>query len=480
MPSFKPTFSAKDAETLWDDNNLTWKGFEVVGIPDHALSPWNGKVIQLAHVMTPADLHSLFAAPAPPAAWTESDIFAFAQRLFHAIQELEKALREAMRLETAFSASDCDELMEGTRHYLARFAEYYASATPTESLLQRYDCGSSEREIRLQPGAWGTVSVLLPQNALLFLAVVCVVNALVAGNRVVLRFPLQGARTAALLATAIVQAKPPRESVAVIVAKGREFLEAAYAGPHPNLIHYLGASEFGGDILKMAFEGGKPALIDGSGNGWIWVSDSTDPQHAAQLLTHGATRYNGQTCTSINGAVIHPAIYAQVRDLLQKQWQQLSRDATQEASIGPLFDAKQAAFCQERCQSSGGQILCGGHAQDNYLEPTLVENPRTDSDLVQNGVFGPVLWLRPGTEADFVALWPSNRYPLCAAVLDSGAEEQWWLSRLPNVARLVLNGDPSLEYIYEPWGGYPPSGANVVGLWHRKYQRTVSVDAPAY
>lgn len=68
------------------------------------------------------------------------------------------------------------------------------------------------------------------------------------------------------------------------------------------------------------------------------------------------------------------------------------------------------------------------------------------------------------------------QYPLCAGVLSASAEAPWWLARLPNVARLTVNGDPSIEDVFAPWGGYPGSGANPVGPWHEKYQRTVQVD----
>ena len=59
------------------------------------------------------------------------------------------------------------------------------------------------RQIRLVPSPWGTVVVILPQNAFLILAVTTLLNALAAGNRVILRAPLQSARSAALLSVVL-------------------------------------------------------------------------------------------------------------------------------------------------------------------------------------------------------------------------------------------------------------------------------------
>jgi hypothetical protein len=80
----------------------------------------------------------------------------------------------------------------------------------------------------------------------------------------------------------------------------------------------------------------------------------------------------------------------------------------------------------------------------------------------------------------FTTLWRTNRYPLCAGVLTRSRVLKEYLDRMPGLARLTVNSDPSVEYLYEPWGGYPGSGTNPVSYWHRKYLRTVQVDCPAW
>jgi acyl-CoA reductase-like NAD-dependent aldehyde dehydrogenase len=144
-----------------------------------------------------------------------------------------------------------------------------------------------------------------------------------------------------------------------------------------------------------------------------------------------------------------------------------------------VFDTDQAAWCEQRIAQSGGQILCGGQRQDHLLAPTLVERPNPHSPLVCEGLFGPALWIRPGDKEDFACLWRTNRFPLAAGVLSPSAHASEWLARLPHLARLSLNGDPSVEHVFEPWGGYAGSGNNPVSHWHEKYQRVVQVDTTA-
>jgi acyl-CoA reductase-like NAD-dependent aldehyde dehydrogenase len=401
----------------------------------------------------------------------------FCARFYEAMQHLGPPLRVAMGLETAFVRADCTEVLDGALEYVREFPGYWERCVRPAVALPPYELEGATRQIHLVCCAWGTVAVILPQNAFLILAVTTLLNALAAGNRVILRAPLQSARSAALLSVALEQAEPPDQAVSLVLSPARELLAALYRAPEPSLIHYFGSSRHAPPLLAEAFEHGKAALIDGEGNGWVWVGEDAAVAASVERLTAGALRYNGQTCTSINGAIIHPAIYRAVCDRLIEKWLGLKagNPLAGVVDVGPLFDERQAEACEQQIRESGGQILCGGSRRENLLPPTLVEKPRPDSALVTEGLFGPALWIAPGDAATFHHLWRQNRYPLCAGVLSPAAEAAAW-AQLPNLARLVMNGDPSLEHVFEPWGGYPASGLDPVDHWPSKYQRRVQVD----
>jgi acyl-CoA reductase-like NAD-dependent aldehyde dehydrogenase len=265
-----------------------------------------------------------------------------------------------------------------------------------------------------------------------------------------------------------------------VLVSARTFVAALCESGHPILLHYLGSSAHASEILSAGFRAGKQVIIDGEGNAWVWVDGDVSPDRACDLLTSGALRYNGQTCTSVNGAIIHPGIYDQVRKCLAARWSGITFGNPLEADVqvGPLMTEEQAEQCLARIDGSGGKVVVGGHRSRNLLSPTLVANPAEDSELVSDGVFGNALWIAPGDMNFFAQLWGRNRYPLCAGILSGSADHRRHIRALPGLARLTVNGDPSLEYLYEPWGGYPASGMNGVGHWHHKYLRTVQVDHP--
>jgi len=462
--------------------SLLWGTQGGKGERTDVFSPASGERIAYASQLSEEELVALTAPVSVLAPLTAQKIADFAARLHRALLSMRPDLREAMQLETAFISEDCEELLEGSLAYVEGYCCQSGQADNMQTVPILYRQGAQTRQIRSLRTPWGTIVVILPQNAFLLLGIVCLLNALAAGNRVILRAPMQSARSAALLAKAIQIAQPPQNSVSLVMIRAKELLFALYKSPTACLIHYMGSSRHAPQILSDTFQYGKAALIDGEGNGWVWVGADACPETAAKLLIAGALRYNGQTCTSINGAVIHPALYSNVRDLLIRHWEKLKAGCplSTPVDVGPLFDVAQAQWCEQQIGSSGGLVLCGGQRKANLLSPTLIENPNPNSALVTEGLFGPALWIAPGDAETFVESWRSNRFPLCAGILSPSADPGWWHARLQNLARLVMNGDISQEYLFEPWGGYPSSGMNVVGDWKEKYQRVVQTDEPFF
>ncbi|HEX8235456.1 MAG TPA: aldehyde dehydrogenase [Abditibacteriaceae bacterium] len=459
----------------WPLSSLVWGKRAGLGTAVELKSPVDKTLIQQVNLLRDDEREALLSPQAVLSRPHCDELKQFCERFHAALLEWHCNLLEATQLETAFIRSDCEEVLEGVLAYVRDFPGTLQSI---ETATLPYDCGPQKRQIRLVPTAWGTVAVVLPQSAFLILGVTCMLNALAAGNRVILRTPLQCARSAALLSEALQTAQPPQDAVSVVLTRGKEFTDALFRSSSPQLLHYLGSSRHAASLLSESFTHAKPSIVDGEGNVWVWVAEDADPGGVAQILTEGALRYNGQTCTSINGVVLHPTLYANVKERLIARWKQLrsGNPLTEDVHVGPLMDEEQSAWCERRVAESGGTVLCGGTREGNLLQPTLVEAPDWNSELVREGLFGPTLWIAPGEAEEFAGHWPSNRFPLCAGVISPSADANYWLQRLSDVARLCINGDPSIEYIFEPWGGYPTSGVNPVSTWLQKYQRVVAID----
>ena len=130
----------------------------------------------------------------------------------------------------------------------------------------------------------------------------------------------------------------------ILQVSAKAFIKLICESSEPIMIHYLGSSRYAPEILSSCFKAGKQVLIDGEGNVLVWVDKDTPLDYAVDVLTSGALRYNGQTCTSINGAVIHPEIYGQLKIRLIERWNKITFGDPLESDymVGPLLDEAQS------------------------------------------------------------------------------------------------------------------------------------------
>ncbi len=211
----------------------------------------------------------------------------------------------------------------------------------------------------------------------------------------------------------------------------------------------------------------------------LYVDDSFPREEAVRLITSGATRFNGETCTSVNGVLIQDTVYESVKEALVEAFKNLrvGHPLDRGIEIGPLFSGKQA-FDLRRIlrETPGGRILCGADVQGAYFTPAILEGVQLQDPAVQQGFFGPALWIRSIREDDLRDWLRANQFPLSDTVLSTRKDLIQTVARNSRAARICVNEDPSVESMFEPWGGYPPSGFNPVSVWTEKYVQTFQLD----
>jgi len=448
----------------WPSASLIWGEPSGAGDEVCVHSPLGGP-LQSVQLLSCAELSRLFSYRPNLQA---HDVTQPLNKLKALIEQERALLQEALRLETGFSLADCSEIIDGAVAFLDRF--------DPESHPPVTGYSVSDRRIEILAVPYGTVAAILPQNAFLSMSLIVLASALAGGNRVILRVPTGCARLGPIIGQLLLQAGFSPESFSVVFADPSAFTKACMDSRHPVLVHYMGSSDRAGALLQTAFDAGKPMLVDGEGNTHVYVHQDQDPSTVARLLWMGALRYNGQTCTSINGAILHPLIEADVRVELKRLAMQTTFGLDDQAKVGPMLKAGQATFAVKAAAESQGVVVQQDGSTDNLLAPILVMDPDADSVLVRQGIFAPVLWVRTGNFEEFERIWNSNHYPLCAGVLANDSNVLDRAKHLAGASRIVLNGDPSLEDSMEPWGGYPPCGSNPVSDWISKYRRTVQID----
>src|SRR5207249_1341626 len=229
-----------------------------------------------------------------------------------------------------------------------------------------------------------------------------------------LRPSLQSGSSGALLADLVRSSHPPAP-VLIINSLAREFLDACYRSEHVDLIHYIGSNRHAMRVLSEALSAKKLCLLDGQGNGVLYVDETFPLPEALELIVSGATRFNGLTCTSINGVLIHERVYPALRDALVDGFRRLAVGDPREpgTQIGPLFSEEHATgLVGDLRIGSSTRLLCGGLSRGAYFTPAIVEGVVLGDALSRHGCFGPALWVHP-VRAEEVSAWlRANEFPL--------------------------------------------------------------------
>jgi acyl-CoA reductase-like NAD-dependent aldehyde dehydrogenase len=440
------------------------------------VSPVEGRELGQANLWTQEQVAQALRSVCRQGDRHQSHAFALASGLRARLAQRQEAYLQAMGWETGFIHRDCVEMLEAVLSFLEHFPQYIGDNRPADRIFP-YTYPRDGRLLLLRSCPWGVVSIITPQNAFLLLALVAGLCALAMGNGVVVKAPSQSAWSAALLQEDLDEAGEHSHYFRLVLASATDFLHAAYT-EQVGLLHYMGSSHHAPELLVECFRHGVHVLIDGDGNGYLYVDSTYPPDEAASLIVAAATRYNGAICTSVNGVLVEEAVFEEVLEGVAKRLKTLrcGDPFDLRTDLGPLFSQKMAEDILTTLRESGGEIRTGGTRDGNYLHPTLVIAPHPDSRLVREGVFGPVVWMASTRGEEWCRWFANNYYPLAGGILSHNPVcIRTFLDKV-RYARLSINADPSNESVFEPWGAYPGSGMNPPAAWPEKYRRVLQVD----
>jgi len=226
------------------------------------------------------------------------------------------------------------------------------------------------------------------------------------------------------------------------LAKAREFVDALCRSIAPDP-HYMGSS---GQHMPTARI---PSCGQASARRWVrkrmvWV-DANVPVEVQQWISLRLALCATMAKPALQSmAMVHPSLYpmygrAYGNDGMRRKQSFLIADVDGDHCLTRRYSQVVPATNRAEWRS---YLLRGGERRQSLLPH--FEHPSIAQFACAWRMFGSGLWIAAGTRDEFSHGGPIIRIH-CAACC---CRCHWWLSRLPNVARLVINGDPSVEYIF--------------------------------
>ncbi|WP_426701163.1 coniferyl aldehyde dehydrogenase [Rhodanobacter sp. Col0626] len=276
-------------------------------------------------------------------------------------------------------------------------------------------------ELRPQPR--GVVGIIVPWNYPLYLAVGPLVDALVAGNRAMLKMSEFTPRFSALFAEQV--AKYFRSDEVVVVNGDADVAQAFSALPFDHLL-FTGSTTVGHHVMRAAAANLTPVTLELGGKSPAIIGPGARFEHAVERIVFGKLVNAGQTCIAPDYVLLPRARVAEFIDLagstMTRMYPQLAQ-STQYASIVSDRQYQRLVGLRDSALAAGASVHpLGDAAEDStrrLLPPQLLSGVSDDMAVMREEIFGPLLPLVPyDTLEQAIAYVGARAHPLALYVFE--------------------------------------------------------------
>ncbi len=253
----------------------------------------------------------------------------------------------------------------------------------------------ADSEIRIEPK--GCVLILSPWNYPFQLSILPLIQALSAGNTVVLK-PSEHAPETAKILQKICEACFAHDHVAVVlgdVQVAKELLALKW-----DHIFFTGSSEIGKSIMADASKHLSSVTLELGGKSPVIIDESADIPLAAERISWGKFMNAGQTCVAPDYLLVDEKIYdaflKELKNSIHKFYGSKTEERAKSKSYARLIHERHLKRMQslfEEAINEGAQCFLGGEsdASQKYFEPTVLTHIDWHFKIMEDEIFGPIL-----------------------------------------------------------------------------------------
>ncbi|WP_201501418.1 coniferyl aldehyde dehydrogenase [Psychrobacter cibarius] len=245
----------------------------------------------------------------------------------------------------------------------------------------------------IQPQPLGVVGIMVPWNYPLFLAVGPMIDALTAGNRVMIKMSEAAPQFAQAFASAIARYFSP-DMICVVL--GEVDIAVAFSElPFDHLL-YTGSTAVGKKVMAAAAPNLTPVTLELGGKSPVVVLEGANLENAVNRVMMGKTLNAGQTCIAPDYVLIqrqyHEEFIRLAKEWMEKHYPNIESNTDYSRIInGEQF--KRVKGYLDALSSDGIHKLTDAESniETRLMPPVIVSEPAPDSDVMQDEIFAPIL-----------------------------------------------------------------------------------------
>ncbi len=315
----------------------------------------------------------------------------------------------------------------------------------------------------------GVVGVITPWNGPFILSINPAIQALLAGNGVVIKPSEVTPFSGKLVAELFRDAGLPSGLLAVLEGDGETGVALIESGV--DKISFTGSVKTGRKVGEACGRNLVPCTLELGGKDAMIVCDDADVVRAANGAVFGALMNAGQFCCSIERIYVAENIADEFIRRVVAKVKTLKQATSGEFDLGPMIWPPQLDVIErhiEDAKKHGATVLVGGKRNEQvgglYYEPTVITNVTHDMAIMREETFGPVVAIvRVQSDDEAIRCANDSTYGLTATVWSRSDERAEAIAKRLVVGSISVN-DVALTYgaLEAPFGGRRSSGVGQI------------------
>lgn len=310
------------------------------------------------------------------------------KKLYAAIKANEKEITDALTTDLGKSALEgfmCEVgIVMSEISYMIKHTRKFAADKSRITCITNF---AAKSFVKTSP--YGNVLIMSPWNYPFLLTIDPLVDAIAAGNTVVVKPSAYSPATSAVIAKLISECFVP-EHVAVVTGGRAEntcLLEQKF-----DYIFFTGSQGVGKEVLRKAAEHLTPSTLELGGKSPCIVDSSAKISLAAKRIVWGKFLNCGQTCVAPDYILCHESVKEKLVAELKKQITiQFGENPLTNPTYGKIINEKH--FERVCGLIDSAKVVHGGKSEASKLkiEPTVMNNVTWNDKVMGEEIFGPVL-----------------------------------------------------------------------------------------
>ncbi|HCY6240286.1 TPA: aldehyde dehydrogenase [Staphylococcus aureus] len=315
---------------------------------------------------------------------------------------------------------------------------------------------------------YGTVLIIAPFNYPFQLVFEPLIGAIAAGNTAIIK-PSELTPNVARVIKRLINETFDANYIEVIEG-GIEETQTLIHLPF-DYVFFTGSENVGKIVYQAASENLVPVTLEMGGKSPVIVDETANIKVASERICFGKFTNAGQTCVAPDYILVHESVKDDLITALSKTLREFyGQNIQQSPDYGRIVNLKHYHRLTSLLNSAQMNIVFGGHSDEDerYIEPTLLDHVTSDSAIMQEEIFGPILPILTYQSLDEAIAFIHQRPKPLSLYLFSEDENatQRVINELSFGGGAINDTLMHLAIPKLPFGGV---GASGMGRYHGKY-----------